>query len=120
MDSIMNKVEAPFKKSDIPTFKAGDKLKIHIKVKEGANERIQIFEGDVIAIKGGGINENITIRKISNGVGVEKILPMHSPNIEKIEVVKIGRVRRAKLYYVRDRVGKSAKIKAKIDNKKSE
>ena len=118
MDNIMNKLEAPFKKLDIPQFKAGDKLKVHLKVKEGATERIQIFEGDVIARKGGGINENITIRKISNGVGVEKILPLHSPNIDKIEVMKLGKVRRAKLYYVRDKVGKAAKITEKIQNKK--
>lgn len=118
MDSIINKIESTFKKTDIPVFKAGDKLKIHLKVKEGGNERIQIFEGDVIARKGGGINENITVRKISNGVGVEKILPLHSPNIDKIEVLKIGKVRRAKLYYIRDKVGKAAKISEIIDKAK--
>ncbi len=114
MDSIIKQVESSFLKKDLPQFKAGDKVKISLKVKEGATERIQIFEGDVIAKKGGGLNENITVRKISNGVGVEKILPLHSPSIEKIEVLKIGRVRRAKLYYVRDRVGKAAKIAEKI------
>lgn len=105
----MRKVEEPFKKEH-PQFKAGDRLKISLKVKEGSTERVQIFEGDVIAIKGRGINENITVRKISNGVGVEKILPLYAKNIEKIEVVRIGKVRRAKLYYLRDRVGKAAKI----------
>ncbi|MDR0675895.1 MAG: 50S ribosomal protein L19, partial [Elusimicrobiota bacterium] len=110
MDSIIHKIEASFKKANIPTFKAGDKLKLHLKVKEGTSERVQIFEGDVIARQGAGISENIIIRKISNGVGVEKTLCLHSPNIEKIEVVKIGKVRRAKLYYIRHRVGKTAKI----------
>jgi large subunit ribosomal protein L19 len=116
MDSIIQKIESKFKKDSIPTFKAGDKLRLHLKVKEGANERIQIFEGDVIARQGAGLNENIIIRKMSNGVGVEKTLSLHSPNIDKIEVVKIGKVRRAKLYFLRDRIGKAAKIVEKRKN----
>jgi len=115
MNSIISKFEATYKKNDIPVFKAGDKLKVYLKVSEGGNERTQIFEGDVIAIRGAGVNEKFTIRKISNGVGVEKILPMHSPKIEKIEIVKIGRVRRAKLYYLRDRIGKASRIKEKMN-----
>lgn len=108
--SILAQVEAPFKKEQIPSFKPGDKLKIHFRVIEGENERIQIFEGDVIARKGGGIRESITVRKLSSGVGVERIFPLHSPRIAKIECVKKGNVSRAKLYYLRDRVGKSARI----------
>ncbi len=110
MDSIFQKVEAKYKKNNIPLFKSGDRLKVFLKVKEGNNERIQIFEGDVIARQGRGLTENIIIRKISNNVGVEKTLCLHSPNIDKVEVVRVGRVRRAKLYYLRDKVGKSAKI----------
>ena len=119
MDSIIRKVEAAYRKENLPVFKAGDRLKVHLKVIEGKNERIQIFEGDVIAIKGAGIKENFTIRKISDGVGVEKIIPMHSPKIDKIEIVRIGRVRRAKLYYLRDLVGKKARIKEKMKPRKA-
>lgn len=89
----------------------GDTVKVHCKIKDGANERIQIFEGTIIAKKGGGISETFTVRKIAYGVGVEKIFPVHSPNIAKIEIVRRGKVRRAKLYYIRGRVGKSSKIK---------
>ena len=89
----------------------GDTVKVHCKIKDGANERIQIFEGTVIAKKGGGISETFTVRKISYGVGVEKIFPVHSPNVAKVEVVRKGTVRRAKLYYIRKRVGKSSKVK---------
>jgi len=110
MDSIFQKIEEKYKKADIPLFKAGDRLKIFLKVKEGNNERVQVFEGDVISRQGRGLTENIIVRKISNGIGVEKTLCLHSPNIDKIEVVRIGRVRRAKLYYLRDKVGKAAKI----------
>ena len=97
-----------------PQVAIGDTIKVHVKVKEGSRERIQIFEGTVIAKKHGGIEETITVRRISYGVGVEKVFPVYSPSIEKIEVVRSGKVRRAKLYYLRGRVGKSAKIKEKI------
>lgn len=92
----------------------GDTIRVHVKVKEGSRERIQIFEGTVIAKKHGGIEESITVRRISYGVGVEKVFPVHSPSIDTIEVVRNGAVRRAKLYYLRDRVGKGAKIKEKL------
>ncbi|MCP4482514.1 MAG: 50S ribosomal protein L19 [bacterium] len=119
MDSIIHKIEAAYKKDDLPSFKAGDRLKVHLRVVEGKNERIQVFEGDVIGIRGRGIQENFTIRKISNGVGVEKIIPMHSPKIDKIEVVRCGRVRRAKLYYLRELSGKKARIKEKMKPRKN-
>ena len=96
---------------DIPSFKAGDTLKVHCKIKEGERERIQIFEGVCIARKGGGISETFTVRKISYSVGVERIFPLHSPIIDRIEVVKIGKVRRAKLHYLRGLSGKAARIK---------
>ena len=92
----------------------GDTIRVHVKVKEGSRERIQIFEGTVIAKKHGGIEETFTVRRISYGVGVEKVFPVYSPSIEKVEVVRSGSVRRAKLYYLRGRVGKAAKIKEKI------
>jgi large subunit ribosomal protein L19 len=92
----------------------GDYVKVHLKIKEGNRERVQIFEGTVIARKGAGLSETITVRRLSYGVGVERILPVHSPKIEKIEIVRKGKVRRAKLYYLRDRVGKAAKVKEKL------
>ena len=97
-----------------PEVAIGDFVKVHVKVKEGSRERIQVFEGTVIAKKHGGITETITVRRISYGVGVEKVFPVHSPSIDKIEVVRNGAVRRAKLYYLRGRVGKAAKVKEKI------
>ena len=103
-----------FTKENVPEVKIGDTVKVSLKVKEGNRERTQIFEGTVIAKKHGGIEETITVRRISYGVGVEKIFPLYSPSIEKFEVVRHGAVRRAKLYYLRDRVGKSAKVKEKI------
>ena len=99
---------------DAPAVNIGDTVVVHCKIKDGTNERIQLFEGTVIAKKGGGISETFTVRKISYGVGVEKIFPVHSPNIAKIDVVRKGKVRRAKLYYLRDRVGKSSKVKELI------
>lgn len=101
-------------KKDIPSFKPGDLVRVHTKVVEGDNERIQIFEGTVIARKSGGLNESLTVRKISFGVGVERTFPINSPRIIKLERVKEGRVRRAKLYYIRDKEGKEAKIKERI------
>ena len=99
---------------EMPAVKVGDTVRVHVKVKEGSRERIQIFEGTVIAKKHGGIQETVTVRRMSYGVGVEKTFPMHSPNVEKFEVVRKGKVRRAKLYYLRDRVGKAAKVKENI------
>ena len=98
-------------RTDIPAFRPGDTVRVHAKVVEGNRERIQIFEGVVIARKGAGISENYTVRKISNGVGVERIFPLHTPRVEKIEVVRYGKVRRAKLYYLRALQGKAARIK---------
>ena len=101
-------------KAEVPQVAVGDTVKVHVKIKEGNRERIQVFEGTVIAKKHGSVEESITVRRMSYGVGVEKVFPVHSPSIDKIEVVRHGKVRRAKLYYLRDRVGKSAKIKEKI------
>ena len=99
---------------EIPELRIGDTVKIHLKVKEGNRVRIQIFEGTLIAMKHGGIGKTITVRRLASGVGVEKVFPVHSPIIDKIEVVRHGKVRRAKLYYLRDRVGKAAKVKEQL------
>ena len=104
-------------KQDLPNFGAGDTVKVHIRVKEGKRERIQIFEGVVIKRQNGGIRETFTVRKISFGVGVEKIFPLHSPSIEKIEVTRKGKVRRAKINYLRQRSGKAANVKEAVRNK---
>lgn len=101
-------------KAEPPVVEVGDTVRVHIKVKEGNRERIQVFEGTVIAKKHGGIEETITVRRISYGIGVEKVFPVHSPSIDTIEVVRNGSVRRAKLYYLRGRVGKGAKVKEKL------
>ncbi|MCD8144033.1 MAG: 50S ribosomal protein L19 [Oscillospiraceae bacterium] len=98
-------------KSEVPSFNVGDTVRVAIKVKEGSKERIQNFEGTVIAKKHGGVEETFTVRRISYGVGVEKVFPLHSPNVVKVDVIRRGKVRRAKLYYLRDRVGKAAKVK---------
>ena len=111
--NIIKTIENEQLRNDLPQFNVGDTVKVHLKVKEGKRERIQIFEGTVIKRQNGGVGETFTVRKISYGVGVEKTLPLHSPKIEKIEVVREGRVRRAKLNYLRDRLGKSAKVKEK-------
>lgn len=100
--------------AEVTPVKVGDTVRVHVKVKEGSRERIQVFEGTVIAKKHGGITETITVRRISYGVGVEKVFPVHSPSIDKIEVVRNGAVRRAKLYYLRGRVGQGAKVKEKL------
>ena len=102
-------------RDDIPDFAPGDTLKVHVRVVEGTRERVQIFQGAVIRRQGGGLQETFTVRKLSFGVGVERTFPVHSPTIAKIEVVSRGDVRRAKLYYLRDRIGKAAKIKEKRD-----
>ena len=99
---------------EVPAVEVGDTVRVHVKVKEGARERIQVFEGTVIAKKHGGIAETITVRRISYGVGCEKVFPLHSPNVAMIETVRQGKVRRAKLYYLRDRFGKAAKVKEKV------
>ena len=102
-------------RTDIPAFAPGDTLKVHVRVVEGSKERVQVFQGHVIARQGDGIRETYTVRKVSYGVGVERTFPLHTPTVAKIEVVSRGDVRRAKLYYLRDRVGKAAKIKEKRD-----
>jgi len=102
-------------RDDIPDFAPGDELKVHVRVVEGNKERVQIFQGNVIARQGGGLHETYTVRKLSYGVGVERTFPLHAPTVTKIEVVKRGDVRRAKLYYLRGRVGKAAKIREKRD-----
>lgn len=101
-------------KTDVPDVEIGDTVRVHVKIKEGSRERIQVFEGMVIARKHSGVEETITVRRVSFGIGVEKIFPLNSPIIAKIEVVHHGKVRRAKLYYLRDRVGKSAKVKERV------
>lgn len=111
--NVMQSIAQEYIKKDIPAFNVGDTVKVHIKIKEGSRERIQIFEGFVLKRQNGGISETFTVRRIASGVGVEKTFPIHSPLVEKIEVVRKGDVRRAKLHYMRERTGKSAKIKAK-------
>ena len=111
---LMQSFNEKYLKAEPPKVEVGDTVRVHIRVKEGNRERIQVFEGTVIAKKHGGIAETFTVRRVSYGVGVEKVFPVHSPVIEKIETVRSGKVRRAKLYYLRDRVGKSAKIKEKL------
>ena len=100
-------------RDDIPSFAPGDELKVHVRVVEGGKERVQVFQGNVIKRQGSGLHETYTVRKLSYGVGVERTFPLHAPTVQKIEVVKRGDVRRAKLYYLRDRVGKAAKIREK-------
>ena len=108
---LMQAFTEKYKKAEPPVVAVGDTVRVHLKVKEGNRERIQVFEGTVIAKKHGGIEETFTVRRISYGVGVEKVFPVHAPSIEKVEVVRHGKVRRAKLYYLRSRVGKAAKVK---------
>ena len=111
MNEIIKNIEAAQLKESVADFKVGDTVKVYAKIKEGNRERVQIFEGTVLKRQGGGARETFTVRKFSNGIGVEKTWPVHSPNVEKIEVVRRGKVRRAKLNYLRDRVGKKAKVK---------
>ena len=101
-------------KAEVPTIEIGDTIRVHVKIREGEKERIQIFEGTVIARKGSGVSETFTVRRVSYGVGVERVFPIHSPNVAKVDVVRHGRVRRSKLYYLRDRVGKAAKVKEQL------
>lgn len=111
MDLMKSFIEKNMPEKEAPSVTVGDTVRVHLKVKEGNRERIQVFEGTVIAKKHGGIEESFTVRRISYGIGVEKVFPLHAPSIEKVEVVRHGKVRRAKLYYLRDRVGKAAKVK---------
>jgi len=113
----MNKIEAFTNeqlKKEVPVINVGDTIRVHNRIKEGNRERIQLFEGTVIAKHGGGISETFTVRRVSYGCGVEKTFPIHSPNVEKVDIIRVGKVRRAKLYYIRDRVGKASKVKEKI------
>ena len=110
---LMKSITQEYERNDIPAFGIGDTVRVHIKIKEGNRERIQVFEGFVLKRQNGGISETFTVRKLSNGIGVEKTFPLHSPKIEKVEVVRRGDVRRAKLNYMRERTGKAAKIKIK-------
>jgi large subunit ribosomal protein L19 len=114
MNDIIKSIEAEQLKENVPVFHVGDTVRVHAKIKEGNRERIQIFEGTVLKRQNGSNRETFTVRKSSNGVGVEKTWPLHSPVIDKIEVIREGTVRRAKLFYLRDRVGKRAKVKEKI------
>ncbi|MDR3552362.1 MAG: 50S ribosomal protein L19 [Clostridia bacterium] len=113
MDGI-KLMESSQLKSELPELNIGDTVKVHVKIKEGERERIQLFEGTLIAHKGGGISESFTVRRVTYGVGVERVFPVHSPNVDKVEIVRHGHVRRSKLYYLRDRVGKAAKVKEKL------
>jgi large subunit ribosomal protein L19 len=101
-------------KQDTPVIRVGDTVKVHVKIREGERERIQVFEGTIIAKKGSGVSETFTVRRVSYGVGVERVFPVHSPNVAKVELVRSGKVRRSKLYYLRDRVGKAAKVKEQL------
>lgn len=116
---IIRAIEKEQLRSDLPFLSIGDYVKIHLKIKEGNKERVQVFEGTVIAKKGEGVRESFNVRKISHGIGVERIIPVHSPKIERIDIVRRGRVRRAKLYYLRDRIGKAAKVREKLVTKAS-
>ncbi len=114
---ILKSIENEQIRTDLPKLEIGDFIKVHAKIKEGNRERIQVFEGTVIAIKGSGLKETFTVRRVSYGVGVERVFPVNSPRIDHIDVVRKGVVRRAKLYYLRDRVGKAAKVKERLDRK---
>ena len=111
---LMKALTSQYMKEELPQMNVGDTVRVHVKIKEGARERVQAFEGTIIARKHGGIEESITVRRLSYGVGCEKVFPVHSPNIVKVETVRRGKVRRAKLYYLRNRLGKAAKVKEKV------
>ena len=122
MINYIKMVEQEQLRTDLPNIAIGDYVRVHLKVREGTRERIQVFEGTIIARKSGGLKETITVRRLSYGVGVERVLPLHSPRISRIEIVRRGKIRRAKLYYLRDRVGKAARVKERLelrDSKKS-
>ncbi|MGN1418791.1 MAG: 50S ribosomal protein L19 [Acutalibacteraceae bacterium] len=108
-------ISDPSLKTEVPELNVGSTVRVHVKIREGERERIQVFEGTIIAVKGSGISKTFTVRRVSYGVGIERVFPVHSPNVAKVEVVRSGKVRRSKLYYLRDRVGKSAKVKEKLN-----
>jgi len=114
MLDIIRAIEAEQIRTDLPNFSVGDTVKVHIKISEGNKERIQVFEGTVLKRQNGGLRESFTVRRVASGVGVEKTFPVNAPVIEKIEIVRLGKVRRAKLFYLRDRVGKAAKVKERM------
>ena len=114
MNDIIKNIESAQLKAEVPEFRVGDSVRVHALIKEGNRERIQIFEGTVLKRQGGSTRETFTVRKSSNGVGVEKTWPIHSPHVVKVEVIRQGKVRRAKLNYLRDRVGKAAKVKERV------
>lgn len=118
--NLIQKIQAPQMKTQAIGFKVGDTVKVHFKIVEGKTERVQIYEGLVIAMKNAGIGHTFMVRKISYGVGVERVFPVNSPRIEKVEVVRAGKVRRAKLYYIRTKVGKKSKVKVLLPNKREE
>ena len=111
---LVKALSSQYMKEELPEMRVGDTVRVHVRIKEGSRERIQVFEGTIIARKHGGIGETITVRRVSYGVGCEKVFPVHSPNVAMVETVRQGKVRRAKLYYLRERFGKSAKIKEKV------
>ena len=111
---LMKALTSQYMKEELPQMNVGDTVRVHVKIKEGARERVQVFEGTIIARKHGGIEESITVRRLSYGVGCEKVFPVHSPSSVKVETVRRGKVRRAKLYYLRNRLGKAAKVKEKV------
>ena len=111
---VIKELAAEQLKKDVPEILIGSTVKVHVRIKEGEKERIQVFEGTVIAKKHGGINETFTVRRVVHGCGIERVFPLHSPSVDKVEIVREGVVRRAKLYYLRDRVGKASKVKEKI------
>lgn len=113
--NTLDQVEAAHLRSDLPDFRPGDTVRVHVRVVEGGRERVQAYEGVVISRRGGGLRESFTVRKVSFGVGVERVFPVHAPIIQRVEVVRRGDVRRAKLYYLRERVGKATRIKEKRD-----
>jgi large subunit ribosomal protein L19 len=116
----IDQLEKGYMKDNVPAFKSGDTVKVHVKIKEGDKERIQVFQGTVIGRRGGGLGETFTVRKISSGVGVERVFPLHSPNISKIERLRQGKVRRNKLYYMRKLTGKSARIDEMLSEKEGD
>ena len=114
---LMKALTSQYMKEELPVVRVGDTVRVHVKIKEGSRERVQVFEGTVVAKKHGGIEESFTVRRLSYGVGCEKVFPIHAPNIVKVETVRRGKVRRAKLYYLRDRLGKAAKVRSACNQK---
>ena len=112
--NVLDQITQEYKRTDLPDFQVGDTVKVHIKIKEGSRERIQVFEGFVLKKQSGGVSETFTVRKISSGIGVEKTFPIHSPHVVTVDIIRRGKVRRAKLYYLRDKIGKDAKVKEKL------